>query len=109
MATIIGNDVFFARHVFKILTDESLAMQGKPFATKLNKWVFRQIEQADEQRINELRLQNGMEALSDYRKKILFAMNVNRFLFPYRSYVGMWSVNDPNTASDYLAGTVVLE
>lgn len=109
MATINGNDAFFARHVFKIVTDESLAMQGKPFATKLNKWVFRQIEQSDEQRINELRLQNGMETLADYRKKILFSMNDNRFLFPYRSYVGMWSVNDPNIASDYLEGTVVLE
>lgn len=109
MATINGNDVFFARHVFKILTDESLKMQGKPFAPKLNKWVFRQIEKADEQRINELRLQNGMEILAEYRKKILFSMNDNRFLFPYRSYVGMWSVNDPNIASDYLEGTVVLE
>jgi hypothetical protein len=109
MATINGNDVFFARHVFKILTDESLAMQGKPFAPKLNKWVFRQIEQVDEQRINELRLQNGMEILADYRKKILFSMNDNRFLFPYRSYVLMWSVNDPNIASNYLEGTVVLE
>ena len=109
MASINGNDVFFVRHVFKILTDESLAIQGKPFTTKLNKWVFRQIEQADEQRINELRLENGMETLADYRKKILFAMNDNSFLFPYHSYVGMWSVNDPNIASDYLTGTVVLE
>ena len=109
MATINGNDVFFARHVFKILTDESLKMQGKPFATKLNKWVFRQIDKVDEQRINELRLQNGMESLADYRKKILFSINDNRFLFPYRSYIGMWSVNDPNIAADYLDGTVVLE
>ncbi|WP_394992938.1 hypothetical protein [Emticicia sp.] len=109
MATINGNDEFFARHVFKILTDESLAMQGKSFASKLNKWVFRQIEKVDEQRINELRLQNGMETLADYRKKILFSMNDNRFLFPYGSYVGMWSVNDPNIAADYLEGTVILE
>jgi hypothetical protein len=56
MATINGNDVFFARHVFKILTDESLNMEGKPFVTKLNKWVFRQIDATDEQRINEMRL-----------------------------------------------------
>lgn len=109
MATINANDVFFARHVFKILTDESLAMQGKPFATKLNKWVFRQIDKVDEQRINEMRLQNGMETLAEYRKKILFSINDNRFLFPYRSYIGMWSVNDPNIAADYLEGTVVLE
>jgi hypothetical protein len=109
MATVNANDVFFARHVFKILTDESLKMQGKPFAPKLNKWVFRQIDKADEQRINELRLQNGMETLADYRKKILFAVNDNRFLFPYRSYIGIWSVNDPNIAADYLEGTVVLE
>jgi hypothetical protein len=109
MATINGNDVFFARHVFKILTDESLAMQGKPFSSKLNKWVFRQINATDEQRINEMRLQNGMETLAGYRKKIIFALNDNRFLFPYRSYVGMWSVNDPKIASDYLEGTVVLE
>ena len=109
MATINGNDEFFARHVFKILTDESFAMQGKPFASKLNKWVFRQIEKVDEQRINELRLQNGMETLADYRKKILFSMNDYRFLFPYGSYVGMWSVNNPNIAADYLEGTVILE
>jgi hypothetical protein len=109
MATINGNDVFFARHVFKIMTDESLAMQDKPFAPKLNKWVFRQIDKEDEQRINELRLQNGMETLADYRKKILFSMNDNRFLFPYRSYIGIWSVNDANIAADYLEGTVVLE
>ena len=44
-----------------------------------------------------------------YRKKIIFAFSDNRFLFPYRSYVGMWSVDDPNIASDYLEGTVVLE
>ena len=109
MATINGNDVFFARHVFKIMTDESLSMQGKPFAAKLNKWFFRQIDAADEQRINEMRLQNGMETLAEYRKKIIFSLNDNRFLFPYRSYVGMWSVNNPNIASDYLEGTVVLE
>ncbi|CAH0997050.1 hypothetical protein EMA8858_03187 [Emticicia aquatica] len=109
MATINGNDAFFARHVFKILTDELLAMQDKPFASKLNKWVFRQIDKVDEQRINELRLQNGMESLADYRKKILFSLNDNRFLFPYRSYVGIWSVNDANIAADYLEGTVVLE
>lgn len=109
MATINGNDVFFARHVFKIMTDESLAMQEKPFASKLNKWVFRQIDKEDEQRINELRLQNGMETMVDYRKKILFSMNDNRFLFPYRSYIGIWSVNDVNIAADYLEGTVVLE
>jgi hypothetical protein len=109
MATINGNDVFFARYVFKILTDEPLAMQGKSFAAKLNKWVFRQIDVTDEQRINEMRLQNGMETLAEYRKKIIFALNDNRFLFPYRSYVAMWSVNDSNIASDYLEGTVVLE
>jgi hypothetical protein len=56
-----------------------------------------------------MRLQNGMESLADYRKKINFTLNDNRFLFPYRSYVSMWSVNDPNIASDYLEGTVVLE
>eukprot|EP01035_Chromulina_nebulosa_P001418 gene1418-1891_t len=66
MATINGNDVFFARYVFKILTDEPLAMQGKSFAAKLNKWVFRQIDVTDEQRINEMRLQNGMESLAEY-------------------------------------------
>jgi hypothetical protein len=52
MATINGNDMLFARYVFKIFTDESLAIQGKPFATKLNNWVFRQIVKVDEQRIN---------------------------------------------------------
>jgi hypothetical protein len=50
-----------------------------------------------------------METLVEYSKKIIFALNDNRFLFPYRSYVGMWSVNDPKIASDYLEGTVVLE
>jgi hypothetical protein len=109
MASINSNDMFFARHVFKILTDELLAMQGNHFASKLNKWVFRQIDANDEQRINEMRLQNGMETLAEYRKKIIFALNDNRFLFPYRSYVGMWLVNDPKIASDYLEGTVVLE
>lgn len=109
MATINGNDIFFVRHVFKILTDESIAMQGKSFAANINKWVFRQIDATNEQRINEMRLQNGMETLAEYRKKIIFALSDNRFLFPYRSYVGMWSVDDPNIASDYLEGTVVLE
>ena len=109
MASINRNDMFFARHVFKILTDELLAMQGNHFASKLNKWVFRQIDANDEQRINEMRLQNGMETLAEYRKKINFALNDNRFLFPYRSYVAMWSVNDPKIASNYLEGTVVLE
>jgi len=98
MASINSNDMFFARHVFKILTDELLAMQGNHFASKLNKWVFRQIDANDEQRINEMRLQNGMEILAEYRKKIIFALNDNRFLFPYRSYVGMWLVNDPKIA-----------
>lgn len=109
MATMNANDVFFARHVYKILTDNPMSMQGKPFANKLNKWIFRKIDKADEQRINELRLQNGMETLADYRRKIIFAIDDNRFLFPYRSYVGMWTVNDANIAADYLEGTQILE
>ncbi|AFK02819.1 hypothetical protein Emtol_1674 [Emticicia oligotrophica DSM 17448] len=109
MATINGNDIFLARHVFKIMSDEPEMIQGKAFSAKLNKWVFRQIDAADEQRINEMRLQNGMETLADYRKKIIFSLKDNRFLFPYRSYVGIWSVNKPNIAADYLEGTAILE
>lgn len=109
MATINGNDSFFARHVYKILGTDSPEFQGKPFSNRIDKWVFRQITTTDEQRINEMRLANGMEILADYRKKILFSLKDNRFLFPYRAFANMWQVTDPTIAADYLDGTVVIE
>lgn len=109
MATINGNDSFFARHVYKILGTDSPNFQGKPFSNLIGKWVFRQIPAADEQRINEMRLTNGMETLADYRRKILFSLRDSRFLFPYRAFANMWQVTDPTIAADYLEGTVVIE
>jgi hypothetical protein len=109
MATINGNDTFFARYVYKILGIDSPSFQGKPFSSKIDKWVFRQIEKEDELRINQMRLTNGMETLAEYRRKVIFALKDNRFLFPYRAFANVWQVTDPNIASDYLEGTVVLE
>lgn len=109
MATINGNDSFFARHVYKILGTDSPDFRGKPFSDRIDKWVFRQISAADEQRINEMRFANGMEALADYRRKILFSLKDNRFLFPYRAFANMWQVTDPTIAAEYLEGTVVIE
>jgi hypothetical protein len=109
MATINGNDVFFARHVFKIMTEPASLFDEKPFGSKINKWVCLKLEPADEQRINLLRSQNGLEPLSDYRKKILFSLQDNRFLFPYKIFAGIWQVSDPNIAADYLNGTMLIE
>ncbi len=109
MATINGNDDFFARHVYKILGVDTPDFKGKPFSSKIDKWVFRQLDKTDELRINQMRLNNGMETLAEYRRKIIFALNDNRFLFPYRAFANMWQVTDPNIAADYLEGTVVLE
>lgn len=109
MATVNGNDMFFARYVYKILGIDSPDFKGKPFSSKIDKWVFRQIEKEDELRINQMRLTNGMETLAEYRRKVIFALKDNRFLFPYRAFANVWQVTDPNIASDYLEGTVVLE
>lgn len=109
MATINGNDVFFARNVFKIMADPDPNFEGKPFTPKLNKWVCLKLEPADEQRINLLRSQNGLESLAEYRKKVLFSFTDNKFLFPYKVFAGIWQVTDPNLAADYLNGTMVIE
>jgi len=109
MASMNGNDVFFARHIFKIISENPLENKGRGFEQKVNRWVYREINVEDEQRINELRLQNGMETLEDYRKKIIFSLNDNKFLFPYRSYVGIWSVRDEKTIENYLEGTKILD
>lgn len=109
MAIINREDVFWARYVFKIVPSDPLLFQDKPFSAKLNKWIFPEIKAIDEQRINDLRLQNGMETLADYRKKILFSLKDSRFLFPYSVYAGLWSVNNPTMAANYLEGTIVLE
>ena len=110
LAILNGNDTFFSRHVFKITTDANLAvMKNKPFSKKLEKWVYRKLTTEEERNFDELRLQNGLESMADYRKKIVFSLNDNRFLFPYKVFATMWYVSDPNIASDYLEDTAVLE
>lgn len=109
MASINGIDSFFSRNLYKIVTDNTPDFQNVPFKDKLNKWVFRHLSKEDEQSINQLRLQNGMESLSDYRRKILFSLKDNRFLFPYKIFGGMWYITDPNIAADYLQGAVLAE
>ncbi len=109
MASINGNDTFFARYIFKIINENPIENKGRDFEKKVNQWVYREINSEDEQRINELRLQNGMETLGDYRKKIIFSLNDNKFLFPYRSYIGIWSVQEESVIENYLEGTTFLE
>jgi hypothetical protein len=110
MANMNGTDAFFARHVFKLTTDdEILIMKNKPFSQKMEKWVYRKLTPDEELNFNALRLANGLESMSDYRKKIAFSLKDNRFLFPYKVFTSMWYVSDPNIASDYLQDTVVLE
>jgi hypothetical protein len=110
LAVMNNSDTFFSRHVFKITTDADLAiMKNKPFSQKMEKWVYRKLTADEERNFDELRLQNGMETMADYRKKIIFSLKDNRFLFPYKVFATMWYVSDPNIASDYLDGTAILE
>lgn len=109
MATQNANDIFFARHLFKIVADDLPDFQDRVFSNKLNKWVYVQIDEEQERSINELRLSNGMEILAEYRQKILFSLNDHRFLLPYRALAGMWYVTDAQTAESYLEGTIVAE
>lgn len=104
MATINGSDIFFARNVYKIVTDDTPNFKGKPFSDLLNEWIYVKLEEDDERSINELRLQNGMETLYDYRKKILFSLNDTKFLLPYRALAGMWYITDPDVAATYVEG-----
>ena len=73
MATINGNDAFFARNIYKILVDETPKFQNLPFGDLLNEWIYVNLDEETERSINELRLQNGMEILPDYRKNSVFA------------------------------------
>ena len=109
MASINGIDSFYSRNLYKIVTDDVPQFRNLPFSGLLNKWVYRQISASDEQSINQIRLQNGLEPLADYRKKILFSLTDNRFLFPYKIFGGLWYVTDPNIAADYLEGAVLAE
>lgn len=109
MATINGNDVFFARNVYKIIVDETPEFQDLPFSDLLNEWIYVELDEDSERSINELRLQNGMEMLKDYRKKILFSLNDNKFLLPYRALAGMWYITDPDVAATYVDGAIRVE
>lgn len=109
MATINGNDAFFARNVYKIIVDDTPEFQNKPFSHLLNEWIYVELDEDAERSINELRLQNGMESLSDYRKKILFSLNDTKFLLPYRALAGMWYITDPEVAATYVEGAVKIE
>lgn len=109
MATINANDVFFARNVYKIIVDETPEFRDKPFSDLLNEWIYVELDEDAERSINELRLQKGMESLSDYRKKILFSLNDNKFLLPYRALAGMWYITDPDIAATYVEGAVRIE
>lgn len=109
MATTNGADMYFARHLFKIVVDDYPEFKNKSFSGKLNKWVYRAIEPEEERSINELRLQNGMETLEQYRKKILFSLEDTRFLFPYKALASIWYVTDPEIAESYLEGTAVAQ
>lgn len=104
MATINGNDVFFARNVYKIIVDETPEFQDLPFSNLLNEWIYVELDEDSERSINELRLQNGMEMLKDYRKKILFSLDDTKFLLPYRALAGMWYITDPEVAATYVEG-----
>ena len=109
MATINGSDVFFARNVYKIIVDGTPAFQDKPFSDLLNEWIYVKLDEEAERSINELRLQNGMETLPEYRKKILFSLNDNKFLLPYQALTGMWYITDPDVAATYVEGAMRVE
>jgi hypothetical protein len=109
MATINGNDVFFARNIYKILVNETPEFQNLPFGDLLNEWIYVNLDEETERSINELRLQNGMETLPDYRKKILFSLDDNKFLLPYRALAGMWYITDPDVAATYVEGAIRAE
>lgn len=106
MSTINGNDVFFARNIYKILVDETPEFEDLPFGNLLNEWIYVELDEDTERTINELRLQNGMETLAEYRKKILFSLNDNKFLLPYRALAGMWYITDPEVAATYVEGAI---
>jgi hypothetical protein len=109
MAIINGNDVFFARNVYKILVDETPEFQNLPFGDLLNEWIYVNLDEETERSINELRLQNGMETLPDYRKKILFSLDDNKFLLPYRALARMWYITDPDVAATHVEGAIRVE
>jgi hypothetical protein len=109
MATINGNDVFFARNVYKILVDETPEFQNLPFGDLLNEWIYVNLDEETERSINELRLQNGMETLPDYRKKILFSLDDNKFLLPYRALARMWYITNPDVAATHVEGAMRVE
>jgi hypothetical protein len=109
LGTITGADTFFSRHVFKISTDDPSPYLEQPFFQKLDHWVHRTLEPEEEAEFDALRIANGMESMADYRKKIMFSQEDNRFLFPYKIFAGTWVINDPKLLNEYLEGTTVIK
>lgn len=104
---INDDDIYFSRFVYQIKLDESISNLDMKHGDKANKWVHSDLSAEDERRFDELRLDFGLDKMSDYRRKVLFSIEDHRFLLPYKFFASLWFLRDANLADEYLDNTVL--
>ncbi|WP_137760859.1 hypothetical protein [Pontibacter sp. SGAir0037] len=90
----IGSNLYRSRVLVKVKCNTSKKCQEEIDNSSLSSYLTEKISEEEEEKVNTIRAEIGLESLRDYKRKVLYSLNDKRFKLNYT-----WSVTNYNVPS----------
>lgn len=104
-----GNRYYKTKALVKVACTNKKDCEGDKRLKTLNKYLVEELNSREEEKVNALRAEIGLEPLADYRKKVLYSLKDNRFMFGYKWSVANYVAPGKDAAKELTRGLVAAE
>ncbi|NDK54718.1 hypothetical protein [Pontibacter fetidus] len=107
METQQGNRNYKTKALVKVACSNKKDCEGDKKLKSLNKYLVEKLTEQEEAKVNALRAEIGLEPVTDYRRKVLYSLSDNRFMFGYKWSVANYLAPSRDAAQVLLRGLVI--
>ncbi|MEJ8758563.1 hypothetical protein WG947_16230 [Pontibacter sp. H259] len=109
METQQGTRAYRTRALVWVACSNPKDCAGDKKLKALNKYLVEELSAKEEEKVNALRTELGLESLADYRRKVMYSLQDNRFLLGYKWSVGNYVVPSREAAKALTQGLVIAD
>ncbi len=104
-----GRNLYRSKALVKVKCENPKDCSGKKKPKYIGRYLVEDLGKEEEERVNKLRAELGMEELSEYRKKVRYSLQDKRFKLGYTWAVANYYVPSKEAAQVITKGYVVAE
>lgn len=111
---VSGQDIYGFPIIFRVVDQKDMTFEDfiddKKYEAMVSqsKWVYRNLSQENELRINNNRYEIGLESITDYRKKLIFSLSNKYFLFYNEGGTATFFSKDSLSIQKLLRNTTII-